>query len=510
MPKNKRIGLVCLAALVIIISITAYALVNRSSYEVLYFGLSPSEAGEVYQQLVNKGVDVKTEGTGTIKVPAGMADQLRMTLAADGYPKSGLTYDIYMNNTGLGVTEYDKENYLRFQLEDRLQKTIMTMDGVDQAVVTLTIPKQETFVLESQKVEPSASVMLGLKYGVNMTDRQIIGIEELVAKAVAGLKVENVSIVDQNMNVLKANKEEEGDMTAIGTRLEFEKQMRDQLEGQIKTLLKPVFGEKNVAVAVSLVMDYDKELTESVEFAPVIDDKGIEKDLSELTEFVQNANGSEGEGSGAPGYVIGGTDSNGAYQKKSTQVNYLVNEIRKQIEKTQGTIADLSVSVVINKEGSNAQTQMQVQDIVAKAIGVNPEMVVVEYLSFAKVENPNNPNLPTKPGAQGAIPTYIVMGLAGLVTLLIIILVLVLAKGRKKNKAQGEQYELESQARQLEAIEAKERKQNESILGEESADKGLTWAGKKAQQPLITADLEEIVSNEPEVTVKLIRTWMTE
>ena len=89
--------------------------------------------------------------------------------------------------------EEQKKNYLIFQLQDRLQSAIRTLEGVKGAIVTISIPQQDSFVLEEDKVSPSASVVIDLKAGASLTDKQIKGIEQLVAKSVPGLKGENVS-----------------------------------------------------------------------------------------------------------------------------------------------------------------------------------------------------------------------------------------------------------------------------------------------------------------------------
>lgn len=102
--SRKRL-LVTLAVLLIGIAGFLSWFINRSHYEVLYTGLSTSEAGAILQQLSDRKVDARPQGSDTILVPREQVDALRMDLAASGYPKSGDSLEILQQGTGFGMTE---------------------------------------------------------------------------------------------------------------------------------------------------------------------------------------------------------------------------------------------------------------------------------------------------------------------------------------------------------------------------------------------------------------------
>ena len=381
--KKKKIVFIILMSLVLIISIILVSLISRTEYAVLYTGLDASEAGEIYMNLVDKKYDVKTKDDGTILVPKKYENNIRMELAAEGYPKSGLNYDIFKNSTGFGTTEYEKKMYMRFQLQDRLQQTIKTLDNVQDAIVTLNIPDNSSIVLSGDKKPATASVTLKTDHNTQLNPSQVRAIAELVSKSVEGLTTDNISIIDSRGMVYDIASPDEINNT--GTQLELEKQVGDRLKDDILKMLEPVFGYGKVVAGVSVRLDFDKKTTETIKFEPVLDDSGIAVSLTELKEITRSS------GSGAPA----GQDPNGGapqypsvedeivtYEKISKTVNYEINQTKELIEKAQGTIKDLTVSVVINSEERNEEIISQVRDIISGAVGIDSELVSVQSMPF--------------------------------------------------------------------------------------------------------------------------------
>ena len=44
-----------------------------------------------------------------------------------------------------------KKVYEIYQLQERLQSSIETIEGVDEAIVTITVPKEKSFAWETDK-----------------------------------------------------------------------------------------------------------------------------------------------------------------------------------------------------------------------------------------------------------------------------------------------------------------------------------------------------------------------
>ncbi|MDL2273081.1 flagellar M-ring protein FliF [Oscillospiraceae bacterium OttesenSCG-928-G22] len=396
--KKLRRRYVILALALVALIVVCAILLTRTTYAVLYRDLDAAEAGEIKAILDDQGVKTRTQGSGTILVDERRVDDLSMSLASQGYPKSGFTYDIYEQASGFGMTDAEKETYWVFQIQDRLQNSISLFDGIKQAVVTLNIPRNNKAIFASEVTKPTASVMLVLQDGVTLSAENVSAIENLVASAVEGLEPADVTITDNRLIQLNSTNFE--DFGTYETHYEFQQKVRDELARQVRNLLSPIFGAENVQVGVSATLDFDRESTEEIIFEPVVDDEGI---VVSIHEIIEKATGTSGAGD------VPGTDTNGAlpaypelttgnmtdYSHITRDINYEVNEMHRVIEKAQGAIKELSVSVAINNTNlaADAGNADIVEDIVAGTLGLVRENIEgednrirVQFLPFVEAE----------------------------------------------------------------------------------------------------------------------------
>ncbi|NMA25013.1 MAG: flagellar M-ring protein FliF, partial [Clostridiales bacterium] len=375
-----------LAAAVTVIAVLALAL-GREEYEVLYTGLAEAEAGTVMKKLEELGVDARARGTGTILVPADRADELRMDLAAEGYPQSGLNYDIFAGSTALGTTDLQTQTYLQYQLQENLRATILKLERINDCVVLVNMPKESPFVLSSDERPATASVMVEVKGGGKLTDGEVRAISNLVLKSVSGLELENISIVDTAMNQYDVTGEKENDYTTA--QYELTQKTKETYEQQVLSVLTPVFGKENVSAAVNVVLNFDSETVTAVEYNTPREnsEQGLAVSMEELYELTRGEGGAEG---------TAGTDSNGValpeymyrdadmedFQKISRTVNYELNELQTQIVRQQGSIEKISVAVLLNSRINAEDYRSSVVSLVSKAVGVDEDAVSVEILPF--------------------------------------------------------------------------------------------------------------------------------
>lgn len=394
MEKRSRTQkiLMLAAVLVLIVGIiVASTLLGRVEYRVLYTGLDEAEAGEVMALLDEKGVSAQTRGSGTILVPSDSEDRIRMDLAAQGYPKSGLNYDIFSNAGSFGKTDLEMKTYQQYQLQENLRGTILMLDKIEDCVVLINLPEDSMFVLSNDRQQAGASVMLSIKNGGGLTNAEAKAIGALVATSVPGLKPENVSIVDSNMVHYDTAASDAEQYTA--TQYELTEQVKSTLTEQVLSVLRPVFGQENVSAAVNVALNFDKETVNSLELAPPVEgeDNGLVISMEELYE---RANVGDAEG-------IAGTESNGLgvneylyenadprdFSKISRAINYELNQTQTQIEKAQGSIQQLSVAVLLNSEVYSEDYSEGVTQLISRAIGVNEALVSVVSMPFQERED---------------------------------------------------------------------------------------------------------------------------
>ena len=388
--KGKLIRIGILAAVFLIVVIVGLSLLSTTNYSVLYSDMETQDAGEIMEVLQSMGVDAKAEGSDTILVSSDRVDSLRMELSAQGYPKSGVNYDIFEKASGLGTTDMEKKTYLQFQLQANLRNTILMLDGVKDAAVSISMAEDSPFVLSGEEQPATAAIMLEMEAGTKLTQPQVQAIGELVGKSVpGGLSLEDIRIIDSEMNLYDLTGENASDNA--GSHLDLQNETRDSLQEQIINLLNPIFGNGNVLAEVNVMLDFDKKTTEEVKFSPPIEGEteGIAVSVKDLAETIHNYSGS-GEGGTA------GTDSNGGansyqsaedgedavYSKVTKEMNLEVNQTKSLIESAQGQIKELSVAVILNSSLELDDYTENVKDLVAKAVGVDTANISVERLPF--------------------------------------------------------------------------------------------------------------------------------
>ncbi|MGF7399659.1 flagellar basal-body MS-ring/collar protein FliF [Thermoanaerobacterium thermosaccharolyticum] len=482
--KQKiQIGIISLL-LISSIALLVY-IINRPNYEVLYSDLSVKDAGAVVDKLKNElKIPYKIEGNGsTILVPAQYKDEARMQLATEGIPQDGFSFSDAMNNSLATTDQERKEKYIYF-VQNEIQNTLKTIDGVQDAKVNIVVPDENNFVLSNNDNSSTAAVMLQLKPGVTLTNQQINGITNFVSKSVEGLSPDKVTIIDGNGKVLVA----QNDNSLDGASSQYALQMKVQndLQNNIQSLLEQVFGPGNVIVRASVNLNFDKQVQDKVEWQPVIDNNGIIRSTQTIKEI---ANGSSNGGTsgtssnnpGGPSYPTpNGGNSN--YSKTDTTINYEINQIKTTLTSAQGKIQNISLSVVVNNNNLSPTMKQQLTDLVSNAAGGKNVSVSVMGIKF------NTDLLNQMKNTQKQTFPYV---------WLIILGALLLAGGvfyamKKKNK---------------ELIPATNL---EEAMSTEEPGKEIEELDVTSEKDEKMKQIEKFIKQKPDIVAQLIRTWLNE
>ena len=382
--KRKTLYIVILAA-VVVIAVVLTVILNIKHDKVLYTGLEKTEANEIMTQIDTMGVDATLTNGGQISVPEDKVNAVRMQMATLGYPKSALNYDVWNNNVDMFTTDTEKREQARMQLQERLIATIQTLSGVDKAIVTLDIPEQKDTVINVNAKPSKASIVLHLKQGVQLTDEQISGVQHIVLMSVSGLTEENISITDGTGALLVVGQQKEDTVAIERNKLLFKKEVEDATRNEVLSLLTPAYGDDGVKVAVNYVLNYDKQVSEDTTYTPSHDDGSAMIQHQDN----KNASGTDGTSGGTVGaepnadgtYPTTDTSgSNGAWSQSENSTSYLVNTLKKQIEKSGFTYDSRSVSVMIYTDLLSDDDIAKLTTAVSKAAGVSEEFVSVANL----------------------------------------------------------------------------------------------------------------------------------
>jgi len=331
---------------------------TNTDYTALYADMPAQDTADIVAALEQNGIPYKINSSnGIVTVPADKVQQIRLQMANNGLPRSSSRgFDILEDDQGLGTSNFLEQARYNRALEQELVQTVKHIQGVRDARIHLSIPKQSSFIRNSNN--PSASVMLDLVRLHSLSEMQLTGIVHLVASSVAGLKVENVSIIDQRGNLLSQRSNSE--FSSSNENIRFTRRIEEDYSNRIIDILTPIVGAGNVRTQVSADIDFTFIETTEETYNPnavVI--------RSEQTQ--QENSGSNGTSAVEPGALsstppaagdASGTEqvlANSSNQTRTSSTrNYEIDRSVSLIRTVPGTINNISVAVLVDLHAENS------------------------------------------------------------------------------------------------------------------------------------------------------------
>ena len=369
---------------------------------LLYSGLDPSDSGQIVQRMDAQGVPYEIRGDGSqIYVPQDQVAKLRLSLATEGIPAGGsIGYEIFDRADALGTTNFVQQiNQIR-ALEGELARTIRSIHQVRSARVHLVMPKRELF--SRDRAEPTASVVLALQGGLDKG--QVSAIQHLISSAVPGMRAKNVSVIDNNGELL-ARGADDGELDT-GNSEDMRRSYEARLSQAIEQLLAQTLGVGKVRAEVTADLDFNQVTTNKEDFNPdgqvvrstnSVEETGNsqERQGANNVSVANNTPNPPGQESGAGS---GSTSSNGRTEET---VNYEISKIVRTEVKAGGDVKRISAAVLVDglyetaADGTrtyqprSADELAQIDALVKSAIGFNEtrgDVVKVVNMKFAEPE----------------------------------------------------------------------------------------------------------------------------
>jgi flagellar M-ring protein FliF len=265
--RGARIAVLGGATLAIALLVWVLLFAFREDYRVLFAELSESDAAAVVSKLKQEKVPYRLNDAGTaVLVPAEQVHDLRLTLMAGDLPlRGGIGFEIF-DKQGLGVTEQAQRVSYQRALQGELARTIGTLENVKQVRVHLVMPESTLFTRDRQQA--SAAVALAMKPGTSLQNQQIVGVQRLVAAAVAGLAPERVVVTDQRGVTLSSTDAAAPGAGAADARLQVKREVEDYITHKIARLLDSAFGPGQAIVSVDAVLNFDATKTTIQDLLP--------------------------------------------------------------------------------------------------------------------------------------------------------------------------------------------------------------------------------------------------
>lgn len=245
------------AVLFLVVAVAGISLSGNKSgqYKVLFSNLTDTDGAAIVASLQQMNIPYKfTEGGGALMVPESSVYDARLKLAGQGLPKSGTVGFEVLENQKLGTSQFvEQVNYQR-ALEGELSKSITSIGSIKSARVHLAVPKQTAFVRDQEK--PTASVVLTMYPGRFLDPQQVVAITYLVSSSVPKLSPAQVSIVDQDGNLLSHQPQRADSLDS--SQIKYVAELEHALSKRVAILLEPVIGKDNVRAQVTLDLNFDE------------------------------------------------------------------------------------------------------------------------------------------------------------------------------------------------------------------------------------------------------------
>lgn len=402
-PSGKKVLAAIGAAAVLAIMAGIWMWSQKTEYKVLFSNFTDKDGGAIVASLQQLNVPYKyADGGGAILVPAEQVHDVRLKLAAQGLPKGGGVGFELMENQKLGVSQFHEQVNFQRALEGEMARSIQSIAAVQTARVHLAMPKNTVFVREQQK--PTASVLLNLHPGRSLDAQQVSAVVHLVASSVPDLPAKNVTVVDQDGNLLSNNDKPANANTLDATQLKYVQELQQGIARRIESIITPIVGANNVRAEATADVDFSRIEQAAETYKP----NGTPDSASIRSQQSSEASGSAGAGAGGvPGALSnqpqanatapingqppaqpgqpGGAPAQAGNTRRDSTINYEVDKTIRYTQQPMGGLRRLSVAVVLNyrtEMGKNGQPttraltdaeKAQITDLIKETMGFNKE-----------------------------------------------------------------------------------------------------------------------------------------
>ncbi len=160
------------------------------------------------------------------------------------------------DKSSLGTTNFENKVKYKRALEGELARSLESLTVILSAKIKIGQPKDSIFT--QRKTDPTASAVLALRDGLNLSKKQIDGIKNFIASAVPKLKPENIKLINQNGTLLEYSKDDI-DSTKYVIQEKYKQKLESDYETKIIEILEPFIGSYRVKAKVSVQLDFTKQ-----------------------------------------------------------------------------------------------------------------------------------------------------------------------------------------------------------------------------------------------------------
>ncbi|MEO8778410.1 MAG: flagellar basal-body MS-ring/collar protein FliF [Rhodanobacter sp.] len=377
-PAARQILLLVAIAAAVAFGVAVVLWSRGPNYGLLYAGLDQHDAAAVAQELQASNTPFQLSADGSsIMAPAADLPGLRLKLAAKGLPQGSASSGVLpAGDSPFGMSDLAERTRYQQLLESDLSATIGGLQSIRAARVHLALPKPSAFIRDNRQA--SASVLVTLYQGRQLDAGQVAAIVHLVASSVPGLDASQVSVVDQQGQLLTIDP---ASPAAVGDeRMRMATRIENTYDQRIEQLLTPLVGPGRVRAQVYAELDFSQsekatetyghdhpalrsEQTSSEHHTGDAAAGGVPGALSNQPPTVAaqptaaKPDAGKPNGKASPASATAATQSADGDSSSSATRNYELDRTISHVSDPAGRLARLTVAVVLDNKLSDKVTK---------------------------------------------------------------------------------------------------------------------------------------------------------
>lgn len=442
---TKRMALVASVLIGFLAIGTVFFMASGKDYAVLLTNVPSDQVPVIIEKLNAKNIPYQLRDDGkTLTVPKDFLHSTQMQLMSEvGSSKMGNIGLEIFDKQDFGINSYAQKINFQRALQGELMRAINTLSAVHQSKVILALPAKKTMMEESSP--PSASVVVELYPGKELSPDQVRGIRYLVANAVEGMDAERVTVLDDRGKMI--SRQSDGATGASNDILDLKAKVEHDLENRIESILTKVVGSGKIVAKVDATLN--NKVVTAVEESVDPDKTAIRSQTSQeesLDGARNNPTGVPGSRSNIPGAEDNAGGQVGFKQDVSKDlktINYEVPKTVKNIKEAAGGVEKISVAVLIDgvtttttkPDGTSeakwaprsAEEIAQYESLVKNAIGfvgARGDSVKIESIKFQPEDFTESEKILTNIEKKKLVQSLLKWGLLGFALLLFFFMVI--------------------------------------------------------------------------------------
>jgi flagellar M-ring protein FliF len=482
-----------------------YNWITAPTLSPLFSNLASTDASAIVDELNAEGVSYQlADGGSTIMVPNDQVYNLRLTMSGKGLPAGQDTGYSLLDQQGITTSEFQQQVTYQRAVEGELAKTLEAIKGVNTAVVHIALPKDQVFVADQGK--PTASVLLDLGAGTQLSGEQISAVTNLVSSSIEGMDPKDVTVADSDGQVLSAA----GQVSAAAgdQRSAMETDYEDRLAANAQKILDQVLGPNHAVVSVRADLDLSQRQSTSESYSYNQGTPPISS--SQSTETYSGTGGAVGGVLGPENTGTASGSGNSAYNKSDTTDNNAVDKTTTTTQDAPGSIKRLTVSVVMDGTVAGNLNQQQVQSLIGNAVGLDTargDAITVAAMPFdTSAAQQAKAEVEAAKKAEQQAQMWSLVKTGGIALGILLLILIVWLRSRRRGEVEEEYEPLELSDDMLAELE---RLRVSSTRDEPVVDTAALEL-EAAERQRVRSEISTMVAEKPDEVAAMLRGWLSE